>query len=181
MIRAPFPVTKIAVGSHNPAKIEAVRLVAAEIWPAAQIIPVAVASGVPAMPLSDAQTLQGAVTRARAALAAADADLGCGLEGGIDRLPVGVFACGWAAVVDRQGRLGLGGSGRLPLPAPLVRLIEEGLEMGEAMDLLSGQHETRQGPGVVGILTGGLVSRAQAFASAVAYALAPFLTSQWYS
>jgi inosine/xanthosine triphosphatase len=150
------------------------------LWPDAEITPVEVDSGVSNMPQSDAETRRGALIRARAALEATNADLAIGLEGGVDTLPEGTFVCGWVAVVDRSGRVGLGASGRILLPPTLARAIAQGEELGPAMDALSGQHETRRGPGTVGILTNGLVTRSQAFAMGVAYALAPFLHPEWY-
>ena len=130
--------------------------------------------------MSDEETQRGAIGRARAALNASSADLAIGLEGGVVTLPEGMFVCGWVAAVDRSGRVGLGASGRILLPPSLARAVAAGQELGPAMDALSGQRETRLGPGTVGILTSGLVTRPQAFATGVAYALAPFLHPEWY-
>ncbi len=179
-MRPPFSVARIAVGSTNAAKVEAVRQIIERLWPEATIQPIAVTSGVSVMPMTDEETRRGALIRARAALDATQADLSVGLEGGVTRLPEGWFVCGWVAILDRKGRIGLGATGRFPLPPPLARAIEAGEELGPATDRLAGQPDTRQGPGTVGILTDGLVTRAQAFAMGVAYALTPFLHPDWY-
>ncbi|NOZ27113.1 MAG: inosine/xanthosine triphosphatase [Chloroflexi bacterium] len=181
MGEGPLTVRCVAVGSTNPAKVEAVRSVVERIWPAAEIRPVEVDSGVSNMPMSDAETRRGALIRARAALEVTDADLAIGLEGGVDSLPEGMFVCGWVAAVDRHGRVGMGASGRIPLPPVLARAVAAGQELGPAMDALSGMRETRRGPGTVGILTNGLITRPQAFAFGVAYALTPFLHPEWYA
>jgi non-canonical (house-cleaning) NTP pyrophosphatase len=64
----------------------------------------------------------------------------------------------------------------MPLPESVARLIRErGLELGHAMDELTGQRETKHGAGAVGILTRGLVDRQAAYEVLVSYALASFL------
>jgi len=171
---------KIAVGSTNPVKIEAVRSVVVRVWPEAEIIPVTVASGVPAMPMSDADCLAGARNRARAAQVATNATLGLGLEGGVNQEPAGLMLLGWAAAVDGHGREGVGGAARLPLPPPIAQRVLAGAELGPVMDELLGQINVKQKGGAVGALTAGLVLRRETFAVAVAYALAPFVTPRFY-
>lgn len=170
----------VAVGSTNPVKLAAVQGVIAQLWPAARIQALAVESGVAAQPLSDEEMVAGALARAVAARTALDADLGVGLEGGVHRSPWGLLLTSWVAVVDRSGRQGLGSGGRLPLPAALAAAVQAGQELGPAVDLLAGQHDTKRGPGAVGILTSGLVRRDEAFRVATAYAMASFLHPHWY-
>ena len=170
----------VAVGSTNPVKLAAVRAVMEQLCPGAVLKPIEIDPGVPAQPLSDDEMVTGAKARAIAARNALDADLGIGLEGGVHRSTWGALLSGWAAIVDRQGRLGLGSGGRIVLPPVLVESLEQGEELGPAMDRLSGLNDTRKGPGAVGILTNGLVVRDEAFRVAVAYALARFLHPAWY-
>lgn len=171
----------IAVGSTNPAKVAAVRAIAYSLWPDAGLQIVDVPSGVRAQPLSDQEMVEGATFRARRARKVLDADLGVGLEGGVQPSFWGYLLSGWAAVCDRSGRFGLGSAGRVVLPVPLAEALDQGQELGPAMDRLSGYHDTRRGPGAVGVLTGGLVGRDEAFRVAITYALAPFLHPDWYS
>jgi non-canonical (house-cleaning) NTP pyrophosphatase len=111
-----------------------------------------------------------------------DAELGVGIEGGIVELREGrMRSCAWAAVVSRDGRSGVGGSLAMPLPPRVSRAIGAGLELGHAMDELTGQHDTKRGSGAVGILTGGLIDRQRAYEIIVTYALAPFLTPELWS
>ena len=58
---------KIAVGSANPVKVEAVRTMAQRIWPEVELVAMDVPSGVSAMPMSDTEALTGARNRAQAA------------------------------------------------------------------------------------------------------------------
>ena len=170
----------VAVGSTNPVKLAAVRAIMAQLCPGAEIRPIEVDPGVPAQPLSDDEMVTGAKARSIAARSALDADLGIGLEGGVHRSAWGDLLSGWAAIVDRQGRLGLGSGGRIVLPPVLVESLDQGEELGPAMDRLSGLNDTRKGPGAVGILTNGLVVRDEAFRVAIACALARFLHPAWY-
>jgi inosine/xanthosine triphosphatase len=168
--------TRVAVGSTNPVKLAAARAVVTRIAPPAAVTPIGVPSGVPDQPFGDEETIRGAVERARAARERLDADFGIGLEGGVVELPGGAMrTCAWAAVVSRSGRHGVGGSLAMPLPPSVAEMIRDGLELGHAMDRLSGGSNTKHGAGAVGILTAGLVDRQAAYEVLVAYALSPFL------
>lgn len=133
------------------------------------------------MPMSDAECLIGARNRARQARQMADADLGFGLEGGVNLEPAGLMLFGWVAVLAADGREGIGCTARLPLPKAIAQRVLGGEELGPVMDDLLGQHNTRQKGGAVGALTAGLVLRQETFAIAVAYALSPFVAPQFFS
>lgn len=172
---------KIAVGSTNPVKVMAVRNVARRVWPLVEVVSLEVASGVSVMPLSDAESVSGARNRAVAAQQQTGADLGIGLEGGVSVEPIGVLLHSWVVVVDGNGREGIGGAGRLPLPAAIAQRVLAGEELGPVMDELVGEQNVRQKGGAIGVLTAGLVLRQEAFALGVAYALAPFVSPQFYA
>jgi inosine/xanthosine triphosphatase len=169
--------SRVAVGSKNPVKVAAVRAVMTRLGSTAVVEGVAVASGVPDQPFGDDETIRGALERAREARRALDADVGVGIEGGVVEMADGSLrTCAWAAVVVRDGRHGVGGSLAMPLPDSVARLIRErGMELGHAMDQLTGQHNVKQGSGAVGILTRGLVARQGAYEVLVAYAAGKFL------
>jgi len=132
------------------------------------------------MPMSDAECLTGARNRALVALRTADADLGIGLEGGVNPEPAGLMLLGWVVVLDGHGREGVGGGARLPLPPVIADRVQAGEELGPVMDELLGEQNVKHKGGAVGALTGGLIPRTQAFAIAVAYALAPFVSPGFY-
>jgi inosine/xanthosine triphosphatase len=167
---------RVAVGSTNPVKVGATRAVVTRLVAAAEVESVAVPSGVPDQPWGDDETIRGAVARAHAARAALDADWGVGIEGGvIDDGGTTVRTCAWAAIVGRNGRESVGGSLSLELPPRVAALVRGGMELGHAMDAMTGQRNVKQGVGAVGILTAGLVTRQGAYETLVAYALVPFL------
>ncbi|MCP4935097.1 MAG: DUF84 family protein, partial [bacterium] len=118
--------------------------------------------------------------RAIAARKAIDADLGFGLEGGVHPHGSGLILHGWVVIVDRNGSQGIGGAGRLPLPQSIANRVLAGEELGPVMDDILNDHNIRQKGGASGALTNGLAVREDAFALAVAYALAPFVSPTFY-
>jgi len=113
----PLPFKRAAVGSTNPAKIEAVRLVLARLAPGCALEAVDVPSGVAAQPIGDQATREGARNRARAALAATGAGVAFGLEGGVLPEPPLVWLLSWVAAVANDGRHGDASGLRMPLPS----------------------------------------------------------------
>lgn len=175
------PFTRVVVGSTNPVKIAAVQAVLDRLAPGCAVEGVAVASGVPAQPMGDAETQAGARQRAREALHTTGATLAIGLEGGVVEQVDGTLrTCAWAVAVDPAGEEGVGGSLSMPLPERVAQLIRQGMELGHAMDVVARTVGTKHGRGAVGILTAGLVDRQRAYEPMVAYALAPWLAPEFY-
>lgn len=170
----------IAVGSTNPVKLAAVRAVLARLSGTVTVDGVTVSSGVPDQPMGDAQTIEGATNRARAARDARQADLGVGIEGGVVDGPDGMRTCAWAVIVTADGAVHVGGSLSMPLPDAVAALVRDGVELGHAIDRLVGTENIKHGAGAVGILTEGLVTRQQAYEVILAYALAPVLGEAMY-
>lgn len=71
----------VAIGTTNQAKIAAVKAIFSSEQYA--LVPTNVPSDVSAQPLSDRETRQGAMNRAKHALEKENADIGIGLEGGV--------------------------------------------------------------------------------------------------
>jgi inosine/xanthosine triphosphatase len=150
-----------------------------------------VPSGVRHTPLTREDTMTGARQRAEALLNVAREknapwEYFVGLEGGLDVVRDGsarlVFLENWAYVADRS-RLGFfGQSGAVPLPDTLVRsVVDQGVELSEAIDAFAGSHGIRDAQGAWGILTHNLITRQDAFQAAVINAFAPFFNSEIYS
>lgn len=172
---------RIAVGSRNPVKMGAVTQVVRQWQASAHIEGVAVPSGVPDQPLGDDETRRGAMARARAARVALDADIGIGIEGGVvDDDGASMRTCAWAAVSLRDGREYIGGSLAMPLPPAVAALVRRGVELGHAMDAITGGQDTKHGAGAVGILTNGLIDRQRAYEVLVTYALSPLIAADYW-
>ena len=55
------------------------------------------------------------------------------------------------------------------------------MELGHAMDAVSGGRDTKRSAGAVGILTAGLVDRQRAYEIILTYALAPWLSAEYWA
>jgi inosine/xanthosine triphosphatase len=175
---------RIAVGSSNPVKVKAVERVFARFFHIS-VSMVNVSTGVPPQPVGLEVTIRGAVSRARNALAASDgADLGVGIEAGLIPVPgslSGYMDQQFAAIIDRSGRVTLGGGSSFEYPPSIVsRVLEEGIEIGTAMDRLTGIHELGQKQGAIGYFSKGYLDRTALSEQAVLMALLPRLHQELY-
>ena len=150
---------KIAVGSTNPAKVQAVM----EIYNEAEVISVQVESGVSDQPFSDEETLNGAVNRAKNCLLEKGTDIGIGLEGGVVKMERGVFVCNWGAMVTKEGDIFIAGGAKIPLPKRIAERLENGEELGPVMDDFTKRANIRKKEGAIGVLTNERITRASMF------------------
>ncbi|NLF75868.1 MAG: inosine/xanthosine triphosphatase [Chloroflexi bacterium] len=171
---------RIATGSTNPVKCNAVRAVLGPLHPGAEFVAIEVPSGVSSQPWGNAETRRGAFNRARAALDATGADLAVGLEGGVQETEFGLMTCAWCALVDRAGRVGIGGNSCILLPPLVADHVRSGGELGQAMDTLTHSLNTKHQNGAIGILTHDLETRQSAYETNLRLALASFQNPAWY-
>jgi inosine/xanthosine triphosphatase len=167
-----------------------------------------VPSGVRHTPLSREDLMTGARQRAEALLQIARAEnkpwkYFVGLEGGIDVIPGPdvmpnldiiadvdivreaakrwVFLENWAYVTDGTSVGSFGQSGAVLVPDALARtVVDDGVELSEAIDAFAGRHNIRDAEGAWGILTRNQISRQEAFRVAVVNAFAPFFNRSVY-
>ncbi|MFZ5825763.1 MAG: inosine/xanthosine triphosphatase [Bacillota bacterium] len=171
---------RIAVGSANPVKVNAARRIFDQLYPACEVLGIDVASGVPAQPVGEEETVAGAANRARAALAALGADFGVGLEGGVVFEGDECWMINCCTVVHRDGQMGIGKGQSFLLPPVVAEGVRAGHEVGPLVDRLSGESETRKKGGAIGFLTNGTVLREDLFAATVGAALVQFLHPELY-
>jgi inosine/xanthosine triphosphatase len=125
--------------------------------------------------------LQGAFNRAQAvAQQALDANYWVGVEGGIEERDGEMAAFAWVVVVADK-RIGKARTATFFLPPPVVNLIRQGIELGEADDIVFGRFNSKQENGAVGLLTGNVVDRTGLYQQAVVLALAPFKNPELYN
>ena len=166
----------IAVGTTNPAKIDAVAQAARDIFGTVQIDAIQVELEIPDQPWGDDETARGALARAYAAMAATNAAYGVGIESGLVEGPGGrIYVFSWAAVVDRAGGRGFGGSERFSLPAEFEAALWHGAELGPLLDARFGKVNIAQHQGAVGLFTDGRRDRAGVLALAVLHAFVALL------
>ena len=171
---------RAALGSVNPAKVAAVREALAKLAPGCEIVPLVVPTGVGQQPFGDDQTRAGALERARTALTTSGADIGFGLEGGVELDGDRVWLLSWVAAVDPAGREGYASGLRMLLPPSLGKGLRGGVELGTLVDGLFGVKDAKSASGAIGLLTAGAVSRTDAFADLVAMSLAPWIHPDHY-
>ena len=184
------------MGSTRAPKVEAVRRVLASLAPVVEPLRGATVTALdlgaiaPAMPLTLQELLDGSRLRAERALEhlrgeGEPADLGVGLEGGLDVRQEGRerrgFLMSWAYVTDgRRAAFGCGGA--IEVPAAMAgAVLDEGRELSEVVDGLVAQNDTRSRQGAWGVLTAGLLDRTRSFELALLNAMAPFYNPGLYS
>jgi len=171
----------IIVTSKNPVKIQAALSGFNKMFPGEQfqVESLSTPSGVKAQPLSDEETLVGALNRTHNAVEIAkQADFWVGIEGGIEERDGDMTAFAWVVVCSKsQGdriKIGKGRTGTFFLPPPIADLIRQGKELGEADDIIFQRHNSKQENGAVGLLTGNVLDRIGLYEQAVILALIPF-------
>jgi inosine/xanthosine triphosphatase len=191
-----MPTLRIAVGSTRAAKLLAVRAACARVatvdatWERAEIVARDVETGVPAMPLTDFHLMRGARTRAAAVRRSLQGDgqsahLYVGLEGGFHTVTLDgarhTFLQGWAYATDgTRGHFGVSPS--VSVPSEVVRRVVAGRrELGEVIDEFAGQHVVRSRQGAWGVISKGLLTRADSFEAALVAAFAPFYNDEMFS
>jgi inosine/xanthosine triphosphatase len=172
----------IVVASQNPVKVQAAlggfqRMFPAETFTAQTV---SVPSGVSHQPLSSRETLQGAHNRAyNARQQLPQADYWIGIEGGIEDEGGDVAAFAWVVALSKRIQ-GKGKTGTFYLPAPVVELLRQGMELGDADDIVFGRSNSKQENGAIGLLTGDVIDRMQLYEHAVVMALVPFRNPELY-
>jgi inosine/xanthosine triphosphatase len=186
---------RIAVGSTRRPKLaavsEAIQDFGAVLAPGMEfeVVGVEVESGVGHTPANRGELMQGARQRAEALVCLAQEKneewrYFVGLEGGLDVIEEGssrrVLLESWAYVSD--GRSGhFGRSGGVEIPEALAHeVLENGVELSAAIDQFAGAVGIRDAQGAWGVLSGGLISRTEAFRVAVVAAFAPFYNAKMY-
>jgi inosine/xanthosine triphosphatase len=190
-----FKIT-VAVGSTRRPKLnavwEALTVFGPSLDPNAQfdVVGEEVPSGVGHTPLSRAELMAGALKRAESLVDIARQrkeswKYFVGLEGGLDVIEENgarrVFLENWAYVTDGSGRGSYGQSGAVLLPEALVtRVVDEGIELAEAVDAFAGGRGIRDAQGAWGVLTRNVITRQDAFRTSVINAFAPFFNAALY-
>lgn len=176
-------VERVVVASENPAKVKAVELGFARMFPGKEFVfeGMSADSGVNDQPMSDDETFAGALNRASTAREEqAEADYWIGLEGGLQEEGDDFFAFAWIVVLGPEGMQGKSRTGTFVIPPAVSELVRNGKELGEADDIVFSQTNSKQSSGAIGILTHGILDRANYYAEAVLMALIPFKNPSLY-
>ena len=172
----------IVVASLNPVKADAVLGAFQRLFPEEKftVKAVSVPSDVSDQPMTDAETRQGAGNRARHAREAMpDADYWVGVEGGCEVQTGDLVAFAWVQILG-EGRESSARTAAFRLPSRVKQLVAEGMELGDADDVVFGESNSKQQNGAVGLLTGNVETRTSLYEQAVVLALIPFKNQELY-
>ncbi|NQV08658.1 inosine/xanthosine triphosphatase [Candidatus Woesearchaeota archaeon] len=171
---------KIAVGSLNPVKVQAVRNVVGKIWPDAEVVAVDADHGVTETPTTIKEAREGAKNRANQALEKTGADLGIGIEGYTFETDHGAYLGGKVVVIDKNGKTGTGYGSGMEMPEKVAKEVRNGRELGPVIDEIFGTSNIKQKEGMIGLFTNNLIDRKKATEVNIIYALTRFIRPEYY-
>ena len=132
-------------------------------------------------PFGIEETLKGAKNRVKnAKISFPEAQFWVGIEGGVASDSNGMFAFAWVYIEDVQGKKCQAQTGTFYLPPAVAELVESGMELGHADDLIFSQQNSKQKGGSVGLLTKQKITRIEYYTPAIILALIPFVNRELY-
>ncbi|WP_163718270.1 inosine/xanthosine triphosphatase [Mangrovibacterium lignilyticum] len=172
---------KIVVASKNPVKVNAVlNSFLACFDSELEVVPVSVSSGVSDQPMTEDETLQGAINRAQhARQLVPGASFYAGIEGGVSLHNDRLFAFAWIVIANDDFE-SHARTATFELPPSIRELIVQGMELGDADDLVFKKQNSKQQNGAVGLLTQDRLTRESLYQQAALLALIPFLNRELY-
>ena len=168
---------RVIVASTNPVKINSVKIGFEQLLPHIQctFTGMSVPSGVRDQPMTEAETLQGALNRiSEIKKLEPDADFHIGIEGGLEERDGVLEVFAWI-VAEGRGVLSKAKTATFSLPHELSDLVLAGKELGHASDTYFGTENSKHDQGAVGLLTNGVIDRTEYYRHPVLLALIPFV------
>ncbi len=175
---------KILVGSKNPIKIESTRLTFEKFFGECEVTGINVSSNVPDQPINK-DTFDGAKNRSLELIKYnkannLQADYFVGIEGGIMELYDIWFSFGCMCIMDINQNTGFGTSPLFQLPDFVIKRLLSGEELGNVIDSLFDETNTKQNLGAIGYLTNGIMNRTELYTSGLITALIPFVNKKLF-
>jgi len=173
---------KVVISSLNPVKIEATKMAFQKVFPDSkfEFESVSVSSNVSDQPIGNEETIRGAYNRIdNAKKEIPNADYWVGIEGGIEKTEHGMGAFAWI-IIKSKDKEGKAKTGVFFLPQKVVRLVNEGKELGDANDIVFDGHNSKQKNGAVGILTKDIIDRTDFYYVTLILSLIPFMNPEIY-
>ena len=186
----------VAVGTKNPAKIEAVTTAFAKLFPEIECIveSIEVDSLVGVQPYGFESTIQGAINRAKNAYLSRFttntekfSQLGIGIEAGMIPVPLtssGYLDYQFCAVYSSNGSISIGSGPGFEYPTRIVEMLvndPEHHEIGTIIAEISGIENMKEKEGAIGLLTKNIFRRADILQYSVISALLPMKSPDLYS
>lgn len=177
---------RVVVGSLNPIKVEATRLVFNKFFDEVEIYSVKVETSIPTQPIGMEQVIKGAIERAYRGLNSVDgSDYGVGLEAGLIPCPgtvTGYLNHQICAIIDRELKVTFGSSMGFEFPSRVIERLKRGEveEAEQVMEELTGIRRIGEMIGAIGYLTRNHFKRLDLSVQAIISALIPRLNPNLY-
>lgn len=176
---------KFFVASTNPVKINAVKHAISQKFPNSLVRGLEVESGISAQPMSDQETKQGALNRAKAVrqlalqkklIKTSEDGLFIGLEGGVFKPDFAknkqeLWSTVWAVALDQNNQHYFSNGARFPLPSFISQMLLDGQEMGPALGAYLADPDLKNKDGAIGFLTKSFTNRTDEYESIVKIAI----------
>ncbi|HMK48007.1 MAG TPA: inosine/xanthosine triphosphatase [Methanocella sp.] len=169
---------KVAVGTTNPVKVDAVRNVFGRLYDDVVVEGRKVGSGVPDQPVG-IETIQGAINRASHAYRIGEYDYGVGIEAGLTDVEGYTLDVQFCAVADRE-TITIGCGSGFQYPPVVIAGVLAGREVGDVMSDLTGIEDIGKKTGAIGYLSHGMLNRTQLTEQSVLMALIPRINPKLY-
>ena len=117
-------------------------------------------------PNSIKDMIRGAQIRAQESIKKVGSDLGVGIEGGVFTTDNGTFLTAYAVVTNSEN-IGIGSGPAILLPKSWKLSTEKTFELGSYVDDLTGETNTKQKNGAIGLLTNDNLTRGETLKLAV--------------
>lgn len=175
---------KVVICSKNPIKINAVNQALSMYFSDFDLVSLKMPPNnveILSQPMSGGETIESAINRTTYARSKVNGDLYIALEGGIAKDSYGAYLTGYVYIINKEGKESLAGGYRMPLPLQVYSELEENpdKELGDIIDQLSNDHNTKQKGGAVALFTKNQIQREDVFRQAVIFALIPFFSKDW--
>lgn len=166
------------VGSTNDLKIKAVRSFFKKNGRSVIVISKDVPSGVSDQPLTDEETMYGAINRAQAA--AGPDSCSIGLEGGLVKVGDTWYVCNWGALVDTTGDVYVARGASIPLPTDVSdAVVDHKEELGDLLKMYAYSRGEKFEGGAIGYLTHGQVKREDVYEQIVSLLYGQLIYKEW--
>lgn len=152
-------ISEIAIGSTNPVKVQAVKNALND--EKVHIVSCSASSKVRPQPLSDEETLQGAINRAKDCLEKTASILAIGLEAGVVLLQNQIYLCHWGALADRNDNTYFTNGPLILLPPEYSKPLLQGENLEDIMHHSTGIESLGAKEGAIGIFTQNRLNREQ--------------------
>lgn len=175
----------VVVGTSNPVKVKAVKRAFSRFFKDLEVIMHPVPSKAPPQPIGLNTTIEGAISRAKRALEVEEkANFGVGIEAGIIPIPYtisGYMDQQFAAIIDRLGKITIGGGPAFEYPSFIInRILKENIEVNTIMAEITGEPSIGHKGGAISYFSKNTLDRETITEIAVIMALIPRLNENLY-